>query len=83
MDVEKFERLRFLVSILFMATSHVVIDEIGKMECLSTEFQWFVTKVLDRDMNCIATFTLNKPNSSFNSSPSIAQIPQKGRKKGV
>ena len=55
-DVEGFER--FLVSLPFTATSHVVIDEIGKMECLSKQFQGLVTAILDRDVTCIATIAL-------------------------
>ena len=56
MDVEGFER--FLVSLPFMAASHVVIDEIGKMECLSEQFQRLVMAILDRDVTCIATIAL-------------------------
>ena len=43
---------------LFRATSHVVIDEIGKMACLSQKFQRLVTAILDRDVTCIATIAL-------------------------
>ena len=52
-DVEGFER--FLASLPFATTSHVVIDEIGKMECLSKQFQQLVTAMLDRNVTCIAT----------------------------
>jgi len=56
-DVEGFER--FVVSLPFMAASHVVIDEIGKMECLSEQFQRLVTAILDRDVTCMATIALH------------------------
>jgi nucleoside-triphosphatase len=55
-DIEGSER--FLVSLPFMAASHVVIDEIAKMECLSEHFQRLVTAILDRDLTCIATIAL-------------------------
>jgi nucleoside-triphosphatase len=57
-DVEGFER--FLDSLPFVdpATSHVVIDEIGKMECLSEQFRRLVTTIFDRDVACIATIAL-------------------------
>jgi nucleoside-triphosphatase len=55
-DIEGFER--FFVSLPFMAASHVVIDEIGKMECLSEQFRRLVTAILDRDVTCIATIAL-------------------------
>jgi nucleoside-triphosphatase len=35
-----------------------VIDKIGKMECLSEQFQRPVTPILDRDVTCIATIAL-------------------------
>ena len=40
------------------ATGHVVIDEIGKMECLSQQFQRLVRAILDRDVTFIATIAL-------------------------
>ena len=55
-DVEGFERS--LGSLPFTGASHVVIDEIGKMECLSEQFQRLVTAILDRDVTCIATIAL-------------------------
>ena len=55
-DVEGFER--FLASLPFAAASHIVIDEIGKMECLSEQFRRLVTVTLDRDVTCIATIAL-------------------------
>lgn len=58
-DVEGFER--FLDSLPFMdpATSYVVIDEIGKMECQSKQFQRLVMAILDQDKICIATIALH------------------------
>ena len=56
-DIEGFER--FLVSLPFMAASHVVIDEIGKMECLSKQFQRLVSAIFDRDVTCVATIALH------------------------
>jgi nucleoside-triphosphatase len=41
-----------------MAGSHVVIDEIGKMECLSEQFRRLVMTLLDRNVTCIATIAL-------------------------
>jgi nucleoside-triphosphatase len=57
-DVEGFGR--FLDSLPFRdpAISYVVIDEIGKMECQSSEFQQLVTAILDSERICVATIAL-------------------------
>jgi len=57
-DVEGFERFLDSLPFLCPATSHVVIDDIGKMECQSKQFQRLVTAILDRDALCIATIAL-------------------------
>ncbi len=54
-DVEGFERFLGSLPFLDQATKYVVIDEIGKMECLSKEFQRLVTAILDSQRICIAT----------------------------
>ncbi len=57
-DVEGFED--FLDSISFLNTSiHlIIIDEIGKMECLSLRFQKMLKEILDSEKSVIATIAL-------------------------
>ena len=54
-DVKGFEG--FLDSIAFFApeTKLIIIDEIGKMECLSLEFKRLIKEVLDSEKMVIAT----------------------------
>ncbi len=56
-DVEAFDK--FLDSIDFKSnkSSLVIIDEIGKMECLSSKFVKLITDVLDSDNLVIATIS--------------------------
>lgn len=57
-DVRGFED--FLDSILFLATETnlVIIDEIGKMECLSDKFKNLVRQIFDSDKMLIATIAI-------------------------
>ena len=57
-DIEGFED--FLDSISFFSSSArlIIIDEIGKMECLSLRFQEILTEILDSDKRLIATIAL-------------------------
>jgi len=57
-DVNGFED--FLSSISFFGSSNrlTIIDEIGKMECLSLRFQETLKKILDSDKWLIATIAL-------------------------
>lgn len=52
-DVEGFER--FLDGLDLEAAPVVVIDEIGKMECLSEKFNTFIKGLLSSDRNVVAT----------------------------
>ncbi len=56
-DVDAFDK--FLESIDFQDTkkSPIIIDEIGKMECISSKFVRLVTEVLDSDNLVIATIS--------------------------
>lgn len=57
-DVRGFED--FLDSILFLGseTNLIIIDEIGKMECLSDKFKNLVRQIFDSDKLVIATIAL-------------------------
>jgi len=57
-DIESFED--FLSSILFFNPSvHLImIDEIGKMECLSEKFSKLLNEILDSEKGVIATIAL-------------------------
>ncbi|HWP94030.1 MAG TPA: NTPase [Thermodesulfobacteriota bacterium] len=57
-DIKGFES--FLDSLQFfnLSTGLIVIDEIGKMECLSAKFRKLVEQVLDSDKLVIATIAL-------------------------
>lgn len=57
-DINGFED--FLESIPFLdpATNLIVIDEIGKMECLSPKFRLLIEKILDSEKQVIATIAL-------------------------
>ena len=57
-DIRGFEE--FLKSIPFLGdkTGLVIIDEIGKMECLSDSFRRLIKKLLDADKPLIATVAL-------------------------
>lgn len=57
-DIKGFED--FLDSIPFLepATNLIVIDEIGKMECLSLKFRLLIGRILDSGKQVIATIAL-------------------------
>lgn len=57
-DVSGFEE--FLDSIPFLdpATGLIIIDEIGKMECMSEKFKGLVKEILDSEKPVIATISL-------------------------
>lgn len=55
-DVEGFER--FLDGLHLESASVLVIDEIGKMECLSGKFRGLIGKLLASDKTVIATIAL-------------------------
>jgi nucleoside-triphosphatase len=57
-DISGFED--FLDSIPFLnpSTNFIIIDEIGKMECLSFKFRELITKILDSEKSIIATIAL-------------------------
>jgi nucleoside-triphosphatase len=57
-DIKGFED--FLATILFLdpATNLIIIDEIGKMECLSHKFRQLITEILDSERRVIATIAL-------------------------
>ncbi len=57
-DVKGFED--FLSSISFFNSSNrlIIIDEIGKMECLSLRFQEILKEILDSDKRLIASLAL-------------------------
>jgi nucleoside-triphosphatase len=57
-DIKGFED--FLNSILFFnpLTRLIIIDEIGKMECLSTQFKTILKEILDSEKWVLATIAL-------------------------
>jgi nucleoside-triphosphatase len=57
-DVKGFED--FIDSVAFSAheTNLVIIDEIGKMECMSSKFRRFIKEILDSEKLVIATIAL-------------------------
>ncbi|MEW6053383.1 MAG: nucleoside-triphosphatase [Nitrospirota bacterium] len=57
-DVKGFED--FLTAIPFLSehTALIIIDEIGKMECLSGVFRRLIRDILDSDLMCIATISM-------------------------
>ena len=57
-DVAGFEDFIFRIPFSDHGTQVVMIDEIGKMECFSLEFQRLVSEVLDSDKTFIATIAL-------------------------
>ena len=57
-DVKGFENLLESIPFLNPATNLIVIDEIGKMECLSHKFRELIIKILDSEKPVIATIAL-------------------------
>lgn len=58
-DVAGFERYLETVPFLSPDTALVVIDEIGKMECLSMKFRRLVVDLLDAPVMVVATIALH------------------------
>jgi nucleoside-triphosphatase len=57
-DVDGFEAFLNGMSLLGPQTGPVMIDEIGKMECLSRRFGEMIADILDSEMQLIATIAL-------------------------
>ncbi len=57
-DIPGFETFLDTIDFLNQATGLIIIDEIGKMECLSDRFKSLLGKILDSDMPVIATIAL-------------------------
>lgn len=57
-DVAGFERLLRELDLCHAASAFVVVDEIGRMECLSQGFRKEVTMLLDSSKNVLATIAL-------------------------
>ena len=57
-DVAGFEGFLDAIDFLNPATGVIIVDEIGKMECLSEKFQNLLKQVLDSDKLVIATIAL-------------------------
>ncbi len=57
-DLEGFEQFLGTLPLLDPLSRLVIIDEIGKMECLSAKFRDLVTSMLDADAPVIATIAL-------------------------
>jgi nucleoside-triphosphatase len=57
-DTKTFEGFLESIGFFLPATGLVIIDEIGKMECLSDKFQKILKKILDSEKPVIATVSL-------------------------
>ncbi|MGZ3590307.1 MAG: NTPase [Thermodesulfobacteriota bacterium] len=57
-DIKGFEDFLGLVSFFSPSTRLIIIDEIGKMECLSVRFQKILEKILDSEKWVMATIAL-------------------------
>lgn len=57
-DLEGFEQFLGTLPMLDPSSRLVIIDEIGKMECLSPKFRDLVTSLLDADTPVVATIAL-------------------------
>ena len=57
-DVAAFERFLDTIDFNGPTTGLIVIDEIGKMECLSPKFQTLLTRWLDAEKRLVATMAL-------------------------
>ena len=58
MDVKGFEDFLGLISFFNPSARLIIIDEIGKMECLSVRFQKILKEILDSEKCMIATIAL-------------------------
>jgi nucleoside-triphosphatase len=57
-DIEAFENLLNEIPFFSPSTQLIIIDEIGKMECLSDPFKNLLKKILDSEKLAIATIAL-------------------------
>jgi len=57
-DIKGFEDFLDSISFLNPSTNLIIIDEIGKMECLSHKFRLLIKKILDSEKRLIATIAL-------------------------
>lgn len=57
-DIESFEDFLDSIEFLDPATCLIIIDEIGKMECLSGKFKKLIRDILDSEKLLIATIAL-------------------------
>ena len=57
-DIDGFEDFLDSIPFLIPATNLIIIDEIGKMECLSHKFIGFIKNILDSGKQVIATIAL-------------------------
>jgi nucleoside-triphosphatase len=57
-DIKGFENFLESIPFLIPATNLIIIDEIGKMECLSHKFIGFIKNILDSGKQVIATIAL-------------------------
>jgi nucleoside-triphosphatase len=57
-DIKGFEDFLDSIPFLDLASTLILIDEIGKMECLSIHFKKLLTQVLDSDKKLVATIAL-------------------------
>ena len=60
-DVKGFEKFVEGIDFFGVGSSYVIIDEIGKMECLSKRFCSIVLSLLDSDKTLIATVAYKGP----------------------
>jgi len=57
-DISGFEDFLDPIPFLNASTNLIIIDEIGKMECVSSKFIWLVNNILDSEKHLIATIAL-------------------------
>jgi nucleoside-triphosphatase len=57
-DVESFENFLNSISFSDPLTRLIIIDEIGKMECLSDQFKKILEEILDSEKRVVATIAL-------------------------
>jgi nucleoside-triphosphatase len=57
-DIVGFEAFLKVIDFLSPAVGLIIVDEIGKMECLSDKFRTLLRKILNSDKSLIATIAL-------------------------
>ncbi|UCH21139.1 MAG: NTPase [Deltaproteobacteria bacterium] len=57
-DIQGFEEFLDAIAFFDPATDVIIIDEIGKMECLSQKFNTLLEKIMDAEKPLIATIAL-------------------------